>query len=85
MLGITPCKVNEMENPQFTSKALGGKSGPGCFAFPIPPAASLHLGIHLSPVSSIYLTPLTRDELACERPGPLACGLGGSYCCWCLS
>lgn len=21
MLGITPCKVNEMENPQFTSKA----------------------------------------------------------------
>lgn len=23
MLGITPCKVNEMENPQFTSKALG--------------------------------------------------------------
>lgn len=85
MLGITPCKVNEMENPQFTSKALGGKSGPGCFAFPILPAPSLHLVIHLSLVSSIYLTPLSRDELACETPRPLACGLGGSYCCWCLN
>lgn len=74
MLGITPCKANEMENPQFTSKALGRKSGPGCFAFPIPPAPSLCLVIHLSLVSNIYLTPLSRDELARERLGPLRAG-----------
>lgn len=74
VLGITLCKANEMENPQFTSRALGRKSGPGCFAFPIPPAPSLCLVIHLSLLPNIYLTPLLRDELARERLGPLQAG-----------
>lgn len=80
MLGITPCKVNEMENPQFTSKALAAGGSQGQVALLSP---SLQLVIHLSLVSSISLTPLWRDELACERP--LACGLQGSYCYWCLN
>lgn len=36
MLGITPCKVNEMENPKFASKALGREVRARLLCFPHP-------------------------------------------------